>query len=182
MKTARGLFFGLIAVLLSTGIVSAVVDITWGVATVSSPAEKIIEDLIQQEHTRVCGEPLILSSKLDWSARYKAMDMGMHQAMTHLDNDGKMQWEFYAVEGIKYVHAGENIAWNNYPDDQSPEVAFNGWMNSAGHRAIIQECDFTWVGVGAYKTIEDDVSGGTCSPDGGLCGHWYVAEFIRPPG
>jgi uncharacterized protein YkwD len=40
--------------------------------------------------------------------------------------------------------AGENIAWGTGSGDQ----AFDMWINSAGHRANIENCSYTHHGVG----------------------------------
>ena len=49
-----------------------------------------------------------------------------------------------------YSSVGEDLAWNNYPDDQTTQVAFNGWLNSSTHRAILLG-SYTKVGIGIYK-------------------------------
>ena len=40
--------------------------------------------------------------------------------------------------GVKFMGAGENIAWGQ----RSPEEVMNGWMNSSGHRANILNSSF----------------------------------------
>jgi uncharacterized protein YkwD len=51
--------------------------------------------------------------------------------------------------GYDYLIAGENIARNNYPESQSVQVAMEGFMQSAGHRANILDKRFSKIGVGA---------------------------------
>lgn len=166
MKLLRALFFGLLLLLLVTGIALA---FSWNNASVSVTPESEIVTKIKAEHLRVCGEPLVVQSGLTWAARYKAQDMGYHDKMAHPLSDGRMIWEFYNEAGISWPYgAGEIVAWNTYPDDQTASVAFNGWMNSPGHRAIIQNCDFDHFGVGAFKT-----------KDGGTLSKWYAAEFTN---
>ena len=63
--------------------------------------------------------------------------------------------------------AGENLARNNYPDDQSVAVAIRDLMASQGHRDIILGPNYTHLAVAA-------VNDGT--------GMWYYTMiFIGPP-
>ena len=48
--------------------------------------------------------------------------------------------------GVKFMGAGENIAWGQ----RSPEEVMNGWMNSSGHRANILNSSFKKIGVVYY--------------------------------
>jgi cysteine-rich secretory family protein len=50
-----------------------------------------------------------------------------------------------------YVIAGENIGWNNYPDDIATQVVHNSFMQSPGHRSNILNRRWDVIGVGAYK-------------------------------
>ena len=168
MKRVRALFFALIAVLSVTTSVMAVT--LWQNATVAPSAEDYIRKHIAAEHYRVCGHAIVFNTKLSWASRYKAEDMGYRNKMSHPLIDGKMVWDFYNNAGIGWTYgAGEIVAWNNWPDDQSAAVAFKGWMNSDGHRAIIQNCDFDHFGVGVFKT----------KVGGGEGGKWYAAEFTN---
>jgi uncharacterized protein YkwD len=107
---------------------------------------------------------------LIWAARYKAMDMGYRDRMSHDLVDGKLVFAFYNEAGIvKTYGAGEILAWNNYPPDQSPAVAFAGWLKSSTHAAIIRNCDYDRFGVGAFKTKDP----------GGYESKWYAAEFTN---
>jgi len=50
-----------------------------------------------------------------------------------------------------YAIAGENIGWNNYPDDIATGVVHNSFMQSPGHRSNILNKRWDVIGVGAYK-------------------------------
>jgi hypothetical protein len=54
-------------------------------------------------------------------------------------------------KGYCYRIAGENIGWNNYPDDVATNTVQRQFMDSAGHRANILGKAWDVVGIGAYK-------------------------------
>lgn len=164
----RSVGLALVLCLLVAGTAAAIT--TWRLATVSGPAEKTLAELIQTEHVRVCGKALTLDSQLIWAARYKAQDMGYRNRLSHTFIDGKRIWDFYAEAGIsKRYGAGENIGWNNYPDDESARRMFRGFMDSAGHRALIRNCDYDRFGVGAFQTKGGSTEGKK----------WYAVEFTN---
>ncbi len=47
--------------------------------------------------------------------------------------------------------AGENIGWNNYPDDIATAAIHKMFMDSSGHRANILGKAWDVIGIGAYK-------------------------------
>ena len=54
-------------------------------------------------------------------------------------------------KGYCYQIAGENIGWNNYPDDVATATIQNQFMDSPGHRANILGKAWDVIGIGAYK-------------------------------
>jgi uncharacterized protein YkwD len=91
---------------------------------------------------------LQIDSTLVAVARQRAQDMASKNYFAHTSPTGETA--FSIMDGYSYVYAiaGENIARNNYPQAQSVQVAMDGFMNSAGHRANILEGQFTRVGIG----------------------------------
>ncbi len=67
---------------------------------------------------------------------------------SHTSPSGETAFSLMDAAGYTYAIAGENIARNNYPNDQTEEVAMTGFMNSAPHRENILEPRFTRVGIG----------------------------------
>lgn len=165
IRVPRALAAAALALLLGAGTVSAA--LIWGNATVNVTVQRQIEQLINAEHLRVCGKYLSHSSQLRTIARWKATSMGIRDRMSHYTVDGRRTFDFYAQAGIpKTYGAGEIIAVNNYPDDQTARVAFNGWMGSTSHRAAIRNCDYDRFGVGTFKTA-------------GKSNKWYAVEFTN---
>ncbi|MDQ2806505.1 MAG: CAP domain-containing protein [Chloroflexota bacterium] len=81
-------------------------------------------------------------------ARDRAGDMANRHYFSHVTPDGQRFLNMMQDRNIGYALAGEIIAQNNYPTVQSVEQAYQGYMNSAEHRAIIMMDQWTLVGVG----------------------------------
>jgi uncharacterized protein YkwD len=101
------------------------------------------------------GKPaLTVASVVHGVARDRSKDMYDKNYFAHDGPDsGTTPDAFQDLNkaGYCYKAAGENIAWNNYPDDQTTQVAFDGWKNSkTGHREIMLG-DYTKVGIGIFK-------------------------------
>ncbi len=60
-------------------------------------------------------------------------------------------WDRLNAIGYCYKVAGENIGWNNYPDDLATAAVQQAFMDSAGHRANIMGKTWDVIGIGAYK-------------------------------
>ena len=60
---------------------------------------------------------------------------------------------FYVMSNAGYCYnlAGENIGWNNYPDDSATDEIQTMFMNSPDHRANILGPAWDSIGIGAYK-------------------------------
>ena len=54
-------------------------------------------------------------------------------------------------KGYCYAIAGENIGWNNYPDNVATGAVHQAFMKSPGHRSNILGKKWDVIGVGAYK-------------------------------
>ena len=69
----------------------------------------------------------------------------------HYGPDGESAFSELAARGIRYRLAGENLARNNYLETRTVAAAFDGLMNSAGHRANILEPRFSSAGVACVR-------------------------------
>lgn len=94
---------------------------------------------------------------LDWDASLE--DVAYARAQNLVDNgyfdhyapDGESAFSELAARGIRYRLAGENLARNNYIDSRTVAAAFDGLMNSPGHRANILEERFSSVAVACVR-------------------------------
>jgi uncharacterized protein YkwD len=89
-------------------------------------------------------------------ARAHSADMRDRHFFDHVNPDGLDPFQRAAKAGI-VAHA-ENIAYGQ-PD---PAAVMDAWMNSAGHRANILNCDLTRLGVGVAE---------------GPGGPWWTQDF-----
>lgn len=158
------------ALLLALTVAGAVQAVTaWPTATVSKAATAELRTLIQEEHQRACGRSLTHDPQLRWVARWKAIDMGFRDTLSHRTTDGHEAWDFYDRAGIPHPYgAGEILGVNTYPLETTAQAIFDGWLGSPGHRALIRNCDYDRFGVGAFRTRDTK---------------WYAVEFtnvVRP--
>jgi len=95
--------------------------------------------------------PLDWDAALEEVAYARAANLVEHGYFDHYAPDGESAFSELAARGIRYRLAGENLARNNYAENKTVAAAFDGLMNSAGHRANILEERFSSVGVATVK-------------------------------
>jgi uncharacterized protein YkwD len=94
---------------------------------------------------------------LEWDASLeevayaRAANLVENGYFDHYAPDGESAFSELSARGIRYRLAGENLARNNYPETKTVAAAFEGLMNSPGHRANILEERFSSVGVAAVR-------------------------------
>jgi uncharacterized protein YkwD len=92
--------------------------------------------------------PLVVDAALTQVARQRAQDMASKGYFSHTSPTGQTAFSLLNASGYSYSLAGENLARNNYPDDQTVSTAMTGFMNSPAHRVNVLETKFTRVGIG----------------------------------
>jgi uncharacterized protein YkwD len=96
-------------------------------------------------------------AQLEWDpsleevAYARARNLVTNGYFDHYAPDGESAFSELAARGIRYRLAGENLARNNYIETRTVAAAFDGLMNSPGHRANILEPRFSSVGVAAVR-------------------------------
>ena len=94
---------------------------------------------------------LKVDSKLAGVARWRSKDMIERNYFSHsIPGYGKV-WDKLRAIGYCYKVGGENIGWNNYPDDIATAAIHKMFMNSSGHRSNILGRAWDVIGIGAYK-------------------------------
>jgi uncharacterized protein YkwD len=93
--------------------------------------------------------PLQVDAGLVAVARERSLDMASQGYFSHTSPNGTTAFSLLDAYGIPYTWAGENLARNNYPDDQSVAIAMRDWMASQGHRDNMLNVHYTFIGVGA---------------------------------
>jgi uncharacterized protein YkwD len=174
LRTLHGLPLG-VAVVAAALIVasSPSVALGWSNSSFSAASEGEMLTLINQARAAKGLSALRVGSTLHDVARWRSKDMYVRDYFSHdipSPPGGKVFNELHR-RGVCYTIAGENIGWNNYPDDVATQTMFNGWMDSSGHRALILSKDFTRIGIGAYKGTGSDYPK-----------HLWTAVFTHPCG
>jgi uncharacterized protein YkwD len=105
----------------------------------------------QQNAQRVAAglAPLQLDGALVGVARERSNDMVQKNYFAHVSPTGETAFILLDRYGIPYAWAGENLARNNYPDDQAVAIAMRDWMASEGHRENILNVHYTNAGIGS---------------------------------
>ncbi|MEE6272090.1 FG-GAP-like repeat-containing protein [Georgenia wangjunii] len=105
----------------------------------AAPAQAdTIVSLVNQARAQHGLRPMRVNGSLtsiaqDWSQRQAAAN-----TMSHRPN-------FTSGYPAGWTRGAENVAWHS---QNNPQAVFNGWMNSAGHRANILNPSLTDIGVG----------------------------------
>lgn len=81
-------------------------------------------------------------------AKLRSSDMARHGYFSHSSPSGESMAVLLARYEVPFDHAGETLARNNYPDEETVAVAVQSLMESDGHRAIILDVSYTHLGVG----------------------------------
>lgn len=133
--------------------------------TMLNPTEQQVFNLLDQQRTNAGLQPTTLDRSLIAIARARSQDMADRNYFAHVNPDGKSFIDIIKQQGITYHRAGEIIAEDDYPADQTASVTVEGWMNSQEHHDIITTPEYTLVGVGeALKGNE----------------HLYTAIYLKP--
>jgi hypothetical protein len=146
----------------------------WNSYSFSSTEESRMLTDINQLRAAHGLRALTVDSTLTSEARKRSKDMYDRNYFSHTTPSGTTVFDDLKAMGYCYQLAGENIAKNDYPDTQTTSVAFNGWVNSSGHLAVMLG-DFTVVGIGIFKG--DGRNGGSDSstyPD-----HLFTGVFAK---
>ena len=110
--------------------------------------------------------PLQLDPDLVMVARERSNDMAQKGYFAHVSPTGETFKSDMQSHGVACSWCGENIAYNNFGDDQTVAVVLSAWMASPGHRDNILRPSFDRVGVGVAL--------------GGSGAKYYTAVFAGP--
>ena len=104
---------------------------------------------LMNEHRVSIGlAPLTWDVRVAAVAQAHSQDMVDRNFFSHTNPDGQSPFDRLTAAGISYSWAGENIAYG-YPTASSVLAA---WLNSPGHRANIENPNYTQHGVGLVNT------------------------------
>jgi uncharacterized protein YkwD len=141
-----GVLLGFILTASSPGLVFA-----WNSLAFSSTEEDHMITLTNQARASYGLRSLVEDATLKQVAEQRAKYIYDNKYPYHTQKDGKTAFTILQSLGYCYTVAGENLGYNNYPDDQTTQWQFNWFMNSSAHRANILGSGYYQIGVGAYK-------------------------------
>jgi len=116
---------------------------TEGQTTNVTEQERQMIDLVNRERQQNDLPPLQTDFEVTRVARIKSQDIVDNNYFSHYSPTYGSPFEMLDSFGVKYLHAGENLAGNN-----SVQNAHTALMNSSGHRKNILNPDFTHIGIG----------------------------------
>ncbi len=115
-------------------------------AELDPEVEAFVVIMNQHRATAGCGA-LTWNHDVAEVAQSHSMDMVQRSFFAHDNPDGESPFDRLAQAGISYSRAAENIA----AEYASAEAVLQGWLDSAGHRANIENCQLTEHGVGLVE-------------------------------
>jgi uncharacterized protein YkwD len=128
------------------------VAFAWDANTFNASAEQELYTLTNQARASAGLPSLRINSTIASLARWRSQDMADRGYFSHtIPPSGEMVWDVMDQRGICYNLVGENIGWNNYPDDESPAQIQASFMGSPEHRSNIVGRAWDEIGIGAYK-------------------------------
>jgi uncharacterized protein YkwD len=116
-----------------------------------SAREEELQRLINEARRAADLNQVGLDGTLRNIALSRSQDMAKRGYFSHVTPEGT---DFLAIlrnAGVPYKLAGEIISNNNYGDGEASQQAFNSFMNSPRHKAILLDSRYTLAGVGAAK-------------------------------
>ena len=151
---SRPTALGLVVAVLATSVfalAAPAATLAWSEGSASSSSEKELVVLTNQSRAAAGLKALKVDSTLTSIARWRSRDMIVRDYFSHdIPGYGKVFKKLDSV-GYCYKVAGENIGWNNYPDDVATAQIHQMFMGSSGHRANILGKTWDVIGVGSYK-------------------------------
>jgi uncharacterized protein YkwD len=118
--------------------------------------------LSQINATRVangCG-PVAANPQLTASAARHANDLLDNGVQGHIGSDGSSLVQRVVDAGYTpYAALGEVVYWSN-GSGSAPAAAVTWWMNSPGHRAVINDCELTEAGFSAVSKGDEMTAAG----------------------
>ncbi len=105
-------------------------------------------DLVSAHRISLGLAPLTWDDDVAAVAQAHSQDMLARGFFSHTNPDGESPFDRLRTAGISYTAAGENIAYG-FP---TAAGVFAAWLASSGHRANIENANYTHHGVGLEGT------------------------------
>ncbi|GGK28277.1 hypothetical protein GCM10010124_21150 [Pilimelia terevasa] len=106
--------------------------------------EAEVTRLVNAERARAGCAAVVHQAQLHTAARLHSQDMADNGYFDHTSKDGRKPWDRARAAGYPSQFVGENIAMGQ----RDAQAVTDAWMNSAGHRANILNCQYRSTAVG----------------------------------
>ncbi|HIK32291.1 MAG TPA: hypothetical protein IGS17_00910 [Oscillatoriales cyanobacterium M59_W2019_021] len=137
-------------------------------STNSTSFEERIVQLVNEARSQNGLAPVTVNLQLMTAAETHSQNMADLDFFSHTGADGSSVSDRAQAAGYRSTFVGENIGAGY----SSPEAAFDGWMNSSGHRDNILNPNYTEIGVG-YILLENDTGSVNYN-------HYWTQVFGKP--
>src|SRR5262245_16146552 len=108
---------------------SASPTLAWDAGSFSSTSESLLAKLHNQARASAGLRALKIDATLRTIARSRSKDMIVRDYFSHsIPPSGKNVFSVLQEKGYCFVIAGENIGWNNYPDDLATAAINKAFM------------------------------------------------------
>ena len=114
----------------------------------ADPDVEVFVSLVNDHRVAVGCAPLTWISEIADVAQAHSEDMAQRGYFDHTNPDGKSPFDRMRDAGPTLSRAAENIAYGH----ATPHSVLEGWLNSPGHRANIENCSLTEHGVGLHAS------------------------------
>jgi uncharacterized protein YkwD len=112
------------------------------------PEVEAFVDMANAHRRSVGCEDLAWNAEVAAVAQAHSVDMVQRDFFAHDNPDGESPFDRLTNAGISYSRAAENIAWGY----GTAAAVLDGWLNSSGHRANLENCSLTQAGLGLLET------------------------------
>ena len=125
--------------------------LAWDTGSFNSTSERDLIALTNRSRAAAGLRSLRVDSTLTSVARWRSKDMITRDYFSHDIPGYGSVFKRLDAKGYCYKVAGENIGWNNYPDDTATAAIHKMFMDSTDHRRNILGRAWDVIGVGAYQ-------------------------------
>jgi uncharacterized protein YkwD len=154
------------AAVLPATIATGTLDVTNPASAATSDAtlEQQVLELTNQHRATVGCDPLVGEARLAQTARAHSVNMADNNYMAHADLQGRSPSQRISATGYNWRRTAENVA----AGPSTAEAVAQQWLSSPGHRANIENCALTQIGIGHGHNSN------------ARFGHYWTQKFATP--
>ncbi len=112
--------------------------------------DPVVRDLVTRVNAhrkRIGCRPLIWDARIAAVAQRHSRNMARKGFFAHEDTDGRSPFDRLDRASIVFRKAGENLAFGQ----RDAPTVLRSWLDSRGHRANLEDCEYTRHGIGRYR-------------------------------